>query len=387
MRVALVTSYYPIREQPHRGQSAYQTILRLPDTFAIEVFVPLQRYPGWLPPKNFPYVRADLSYQPAGPRTHYFEFPTLPVLGRPWNAGLITRHLLPRLRRFRPDIILNYYAHPDGMAAWHCSRELRVPVVLGVLGSDLNRIPDRIVHHQVRRTLSQADFLIAVSDNLRRRAVELGMEDGRTRTILNGCDTACFHRRDRGAMRRRLGLPAEAQLVLFVGWLNHSKGVHELLDAFLALAARHPRLHLACIGAGPLEPAIKQRASGASLAGRLFLPGVQPSSAVAEWLGAADLFCLPSHMEGCPNVIVEALASGRPVVATHVGGIPELVNDPIKGILIPPCDSAALAQALEQALSRPWDEARIETLSARDWSAPARETADFLQFALRKGPR
>jgi glycosyltransferase involved in cell wall biosynthesis len=304
------------------------------------------------------------------------------LAGRPWNAVSIARRALPRLAHFRPDVILNYNIHPDGLAACRCAQRLGVPVVLGALGSDLNRIPGRFMLRAVRRTLSQADFLLAVSDHLRRRAVALGMREERTRTVLNGCDTSCFRLRLRADARRALHLPADAQIVLFVGWLNKTKGVRELLEAFIALAVRHPRLYLACIGAGPLGAILEQQARAAGLAGRLLLPGVLPSALVAEWLGAANVFCLPSYMEGCPNAVVEALASGRPVVATNVGGIPELINDTAKGILISPGSTSALVQALEDAITRNWDEAAIARNSARDWSAPARETADLLQQAV-----
>ena len=88
---------------------------------------------------------------------------------------------------------------------------------------------------------------------------------------------------------------------------------------------------------------------------------------------AADVFCLPSYSEGCPNVVVEALACGRPVVATKVGGIPELVRDGC-GILIAPRDAAELRGALDQALSARWDREEIARTSARSWASVAAET-------------
>jgi glycosyltransferase involved in cell wall biosynthesis len=88
---------------------------------------------------------------------------------------------------------------------------------------------------------------------------------------------------------------------------------------------------------------------------------------------AADIFCLPSYTEGCPNVVVEALACGRPIVATKVGGIPELVR-PASGILVPPRDSAALREALQLALSKPWDSVEIARTSTRSWETVSAET-------------
>jgi glycosyltransferase involved in cell wall biosynthesis len=95
------------------------------------------------------------------------------------------------------------------------------------------------------------------------------------------------------------------------------------------------------------------RAGG--LAERTRFTGTVPYEAVPAWLDAADLMVLPSFNEGMPLSVLEALASGRPVVASRVGGTPELVSDPRYGLLVPPGDAPALATALEEALARPWD--------------------------------
>jgi glycosyltransferase involved in cell wall biosynthesis len=102
---------------------------------------------------------------------------------------------------------------------------------------------------------------------------------------------------------------------------------------------------------------------------------------VASWLAAANIFCLPSYAEGCPNAVIEALACGRPVVATNVGGIPELV-DSESGILVAPQDSQALADAFHQALSRRWDEPAISQRAQRGWDQVAEETRQICMECL-----
>lgn len=382
MRLAVVTSYFPSKGQASRGQSAYQTLLRMRDRCEIRVFAPQQDYPEWFQPRNFPYVRADLNYQPEGLPVTYFEYPAVPGFSRPFNGPLLKRLLQPRLAEFRPEIILNYWLYPDGYAAAECGRRLQIPVVLGCIGSDLNRIPDRVTAWYTRRALSRATCLLTVSDHLRTQGMRLGMPAERTRTVHNGCDTTLFRLRDRSAERLALGLPQDAFLVVFAGWLSETKGVRELMAAFVGLAPRHPTLHLACIGSGPLQQEL-----AAGLSGRLHLPGQLSSAQVAAWLGAANLFCLPSYMEGCPNVVVEALASGRPVLSTRVGGIPELVDDPRKGLLVEPRNEMALRDALEQSVTRAWDEPWIAAAGRRDWKNAADETLDVCQMALRLGPR
>ncbi len=102
---------------------------------------------------------------------------------------------------------------------------------------------------------------------------------------------------------------------------------------------------------------------------------------MARWVAASNLFCLPSHAEGLPNAVIEALASGRPVVASRVGGIPELVDSEC-GILVPPQNPSALADALSEALARPWDELAISSKFRRGWDQVAIETERILIEAL-----
>jgi glycosyltransferase involved in cell wall biosynthesis len=146
-----------------------------------------------------------------------------------------------------------------------------------------------------------------------------------------------------------------------------------LLEAFVELAKLRPRLRLAIVGQGPLKETLARRAAAAGVEGRVMLPGRCDAAGIAQWMRAADVFCLPSYSEGCPNVVVEALACGRPIVGTKVGGIPELVKDGC-GLLVPPRDVAALRGALDTALSRPWDSVEIARTSTRSWETVAAET-------------
>jgi glycosyltransferase involved in cell wall biosynthesis len=153
------------------------------------------------------------------------------------------------------------------------------------------------------------------------------------------------------------------------------------VDAVNSLGISHPSLHLFCIGEGAFQAELEARAMDAGHADRIRFLGWRSSMEVASWLTAANVFCLPSYAEGCPNSVIEALACGRPVVATNVGGIPELVNSE-SGILVPPQDSEALAEALDQALSRRWDEAGISQRSQRGWDQVAEETFEICMECL-----
>jgi glycosyltransferase involved in cell wall biosynthesis len=150
------------------------------------------------------------------------------------------------------------------------------------------------------------------------------------------------------------------------------KGLRELVDAAASLHPQRPGMQVYLVGEGPDKPKIESAIQARNAAG--YIHALQGCAAddVAIWMAAADLVTLPSYMEGCPNVVLEALACGRPVVATNVGGIPEIMNSEC-GRLVPPRDPAALALALAAVLDTTWDAAAISAQGSRSWSAVAAE--------------
>ncbi len=385
-KIAVVTPYFPTSAHSYRGHSAFHTVSHLTRRVDLEVICPLTAYVGgrWLWPRN--YDRPDLSYRPPGIPTSYFEYPAVPLLSRPLNGWICERRLLPYLQRAKPDIILNYWLYPEGLAAIQAGHALGIPTVVGSIGSDLRRIPDPISRRLVRRTLALADGVITVSEDLRRHAIAMGADPAKVMRILNGCDTSVFHPGERQAARAITGAAADTPMVLYVGSLLQSKGLSELIEAFVSLSTLHPGTRLVLIGEGPYRETFIRKATSAGVQGHVMMLGRQTSEAVSDWMRAADVFCLPSHSEGCPNVIVEALACGCPVVATDVGGIPELVNEKC-GILVPPHQPEALGAALRSACSRSWDSDGIAATFRRGWKEVADETYDFCRTIVERSRR
>jgi glycosyltransferase involved in cell wall biosynthesis len=135
------------------------------------------------------------------------------------------------------------------------------------------------------------------------------------------------------------------------------------------------------VGEGPDRTLIQSVIEANNAAGFVHaLPGCSFDE-VATWMAAADVVTLPSYMEGCPNVILEALACGRPVVATNVGGIPEIMNDEC-GQLVPPGDPGALAKALESVLNRTWDSVAISAQWGRSWDAKSAELLEIFESLI-----
>lgn len=377
MRVAVVTQYFPTSQQVWAGHSAYQTLRPLARMCDLQVFYPEARYLAGVAPAGTRREPLDPDWQPEGVPVTYIPYPTLPVVGRPMNGFTIARRLKRLVRDFHPDVILNYVVYPDGLAATSIAHALGVPSVLTAIGSDLNRIPGRLVTSLTRRALRDATVVTTVSRDLAGTAVRLGADPGRTIPILNGCDTAVFHpgtpdAEARASARARLGVPSSTEAILYVGRLDLRKGLIELVEAMAALKPSRPNAHCYLVGDGPDRAAILEAVTRTGTADCVTLIPPCPTTGVARWMSAANVVTLPSYKEGCPNVVIEALASGRPVVATRVGGIPELMDETC-GALIPAKDPAALASALDNTLRRAWDANAISARHSRSWQDVAQD--------------
>jgi glycosyltransferase involved in cell wall biosynthesis len=279
----------------------------------------------------------------------YPAIPGVPSL----NAGLMFATLLPRLlrERRRYDVILASYVYPDGCAGVLLGRALGIPVVVKAHGSDLNRVPrDPPARLQIQKLLPKASRVVVVSKKLGEVAGGLGVSDSKIRVVYNGVDRQRFRPMDRAEARRKLSLPTDGELVVYVGTLAEHKGVLDLLEASAILREKRPEARVAFIGEGELAGRLRTAAEHAA-AGQLLVVGRVSHDEVATWIAASDLLTLPSWNEGLPNVIREAHASGRPVVATRVGGIPETVASDVLGQLVPSKAPLLLAEAILAELS------------------------------------
>lgn len=385
MRVAVITRYFPTSHEPWAGHSAYQTLRFLAKRCELKVFYPESRYPPLLTPKSRAGRQIDFEHRPAGVDVEYIAYPALPAISRPFNGWSAARSILDRVCAWQPEIILNYIVYPDGDAALRVARKLRIPFVVTAIGSDLNVIPP-LCEGLTRRVLREADYTVTVSGDLLRTARSLGAPAERSGAILNGCDTGIFHPGDRARARLALGIPDDTQAVVYVGRLDLAKGLAELVTAVSGLRERQPRLHCYIVGDGPARQPLAEAIAAQKATDQISLKPSCSTEEVANWMTAADVITLPSYREGCPNVVIEALASGRPVVATRVGGIPELMDD-TSGRLVPAKDADALASALDQVLDQPWSPEAIASRHSRSWSDVSDDVETILRSTLERSTK
>jgi glycosyltransferase involved in cell wall biosynthesis len=267
------------------------------------------------------------------------------------------------------------------------ARRLGIPAFVKVHGTDINSMARRgWQRRQIGWALRHAAGVIAVSRPLAEAVGRLGARQADTLVLRNGLDTQLFLPRDRTVSRRRLQLPAERRSVLFVGNLKRTKGVMDLATAYSRVCAHHADVDLEYVGAGPAREELQQWITRNRLGDRVRLHGACAHEDVTHWLGACDLLCLPSHAEGMPNVVVEALASGRPVVATDVGGIAELMTAS-NGRLVAVADPPGLERALRECLDIRWNAEQIASgVDAMNWAQNASRLSDFLRDRCPRPP-
>lgn len=284
-------------------------------------------YPLWFYPPKF----AHASYH------HWMRLTVIPAIKR-------------TTARWRPEMVLGYWAHPDGSVALRAARMLGVPGVLLVGGSDVQLlIAEPARRAIILETLQQADRVLTVGAPLAARVAALGVSPERIGSFQRGVDSARFFPAPPAEARTRLGLPLDRHIVLWVGRMVPVKGLDVLADALPRVTTSGAPPLLVLIGDGEERAMLAQRLHAAGIDVRFVGTVAQPD--LPDWYRAADLMVLPSRSEGVPNVLLEALACGTPFVASDVGAVAELL-EPASAI-VPPGDAAALATAISHSLQAP----------------------------------
>ena len=277
------------------------------------------------------------------------------------------RHQIRRIRPIRPiphhpfDLVHAHWIVPNGIvAAAACGGvPLGIPLVIGLHGSDVFLAEKPGVRAFARWALSRSALLTGCSPELVDRVCALGFPAERSRVIPYGVDVAAFcpDPARRSLWRERLGIPADAPLLLGVGRMATKKGFQGLIEILPALLGEYPELRVVLAGGGDLLETFREAARPWS--DRVFLPGSVLRDTLPDLYRAADVFVLPAvhdgqgNVDGLPNVILEAMASGLPVVASGISGIPLAVEDGRTGRLIPERDGPALLGALRALLADP----------------------------------
>jgi teichuronic acid biosynthesis glycosyltransferase TuaC len=388
MKLLFFSNLFPDASEPYRGLDNAVVLHHLARRCQIRVVSPRPTLPllRWRPRAPRP---IDQKFLPIFLPTYY-----LPKVGSRINHWLmdwsVRRTLLQALREFKFDAILSAWAYPDTCAIAQIARATGIPFAAITQGTDVHTYLEHPVRKRlIRQALNQASAVIARSADLSHRLQLAGIDPDRLHTIYNGVDPESFHPGDQQLARKGTGLPEDAEIVLFVGNFYPVKDPQLTLKAFAAFAATassRPRL-LVLVGGGPMEHQILRQARDLGIENKVRLAGRQTATAVGNYMRAADCLLLTSHNEGLPNVVLEAISCGLPVVATRVGGIPEVIHSPGRGSCVEGRDPAKLAAAIAAAVDRTGQD-RQATLGPApfDWEQTAESYWRLVSRAARSQP-
>ena len=273
------------------------------------------------------------------------------ALRTPAKYGGLTRRALPLAHK--ADVVYAHFLFPTGAVARLCRAAGGAPFVVTAHGRDVRNLEHAVVRRGTATALSGAAGVIAVSRYLAGRLRETGLRLPPMHVVNMGVDLRRFLPGDRQAARARLRLSAHGPLVLAAGGLTERKNPLTLLQAFARLRSARPEARLALVGDGPLAGAVDAGVERLGLGGAVVRTGAIPHDQVSDWMAASDALALVSRVEPLGIVALEALASGRPVVATRVGGAAEVVPAGSAGAIVDPADPLDIAAGLEAVLATP----------------------------------
>jgi teichuronic acid biosynthesis glycosyltransferase TuaC len=289
------------------------------------------------------------------------------------------------IRRERFDAIVGFFAYPFGFANACLGRMFNIPVFVSCRGSDINYLTrQRLRRRAIAWSLRNSTGVFCVSEDLRGKVIALGVAADKVTVIPNGIEPERFRRTDKARAREDLGLDAKARLLICVSRLDPEKGIDVLIDAFSYIKEKDVQLIIA--GWGTEEENLKSQVERLGLRDRIHFAGNIPHHELPRWLNAGDLFVISSRNEGYPNALVEAMACGLPIVASRVGGVPEIVTSPDIGLLTEAENPQATANAITRALSMEWDRDMLSRVAhRRSWDNVAGDMVARIAEAVRAG--
>ncbi|MEO8976172.1 MAG: glycosyltransferase [Casimicrobiaceae bacterium] len=352
LRLLTLTTLFPNLAQPRHGIFVANRLRRICDTGRISstVVAAIPWFPGAYrhAARTLP-VESSCGFEVFHPR-----YVQIPAVGMRIQPDSLAKAILGELRRRQLgadafDVVDAHYFYPDGVAAARVAEVLRLPLVISARGSDINLIGDvSFARRRMVQAANRAQALVAVSGALAKKMTALGMPAERVRVLRNGVDTEVFAPSSKLEARRRLRLEERGPLMLGVGNLVPEKGFEVLIHALSML----PAARLLIVGQGTLAGTLRALAESVA-PGRVEWRDNMSQSELRFAYVAADVLALPSLREGWPNVVLESIACGTPVVAAAVGGVPEILgNDDAPGAVVAQRAASTWAAALESMMRR-----------------------------------
>lgn len=352
MRILSFTTLYPSIARPVHGIFVENRLRHLRNDIGVDlkVVAPIPYFPFRSDrfAKYAPMAETPRFEQRDGIDVYHPRFLTIPKVGMTVAPGLLylgarkcIRELIASGYDF--DVLDAHYFYPDGVAAVLLAREFDKPLTITARGTDLNLIPSyRLPRKQIQWAARRADHLITVCQALKDVLVDLGVSEPKTTVLRNGVDLDGFHPAERTQCRAKFDL--KGFTLLSAGHLVERKGHHLIIEALNTL----PDVNLIIAGDGEMRQALKGLAARNGVEDRVIFLGAVPHDELYRVYSAVDALVLASDREGWPNVLLEAMACGTPVIATNVWGAGEIVQSPVAGLLVDERSPQALSNAIKR---------------------------------------
>ena len=283
---------------------------------------------------------------------------------------------------FNFTLIDSHYAYPDGYASVLSGKSLGVPVTITVRGTDINLFPTfPRIRNKIIYALTHANKIISVSQALKDKIIDMGIPESKIDVIRNGVDTSVFYPIQN--VRDELNLPKNRKIILSIGNIYETKGFQLLIKSLDIIRNRQEPPLLVIIGEGPYKNVLVDLITTLSLNNDVLFAGLKPHKTLFQWYNACDVFCLASFREGIPNVIFESFACGKPVVATGVGGIPEVVTND-NGLIVPELSAEKIASAIVKSINTRWNHKKIvDHAKIFNWDFTTKKLFSLFQSVIR----
>jgi len=381
--ILFISNLFPNPLNPNMASFNRQQIVALSHYFDIDVVAPVP-WQTKVKKKKIPSkseVNSIVSYHP----TYFYTPGTLRELYGYFFYWSIHSCVKKLFKKKDYHAIYGSWLYPDGWACAKLAKELGVPLFLKVHGTDVNQLqPGSAVTHKSLEAVAQSKAVFCVSQALKKRLIELGADADKLHVVYNGIDKSIFYPTSQIESRKTLGCSLREYILLYVGNLKQTKGLGELAVAFKQVLECHQfnDARLMIVGHGAYESTLKSKLNNMGIMDRVEFLGSLPLEMIAKLMNAVDLLCLPSYMEGVPNVVLEAIACGTPVVATSVGGIPELQQYNVQMSLVPPQEIDALTGAIISRLSCTNEIFNLSARNVDSWQDNATKVARFIEGTI-----
>ena len=382
LNIVIVSTLYPNTADPARGVFTAQMVKKLKNLCNVIVISPLP----WFPKNSFLnsinlFKKWNIFSKVSddtidGVQVYYPRYIVIPGILSYSHSFFMSVPLFFCIRRLNKqrkiDLINTHWVFPDGVASTIISKILKIPNILVALGCDITHFPALSFRKkQITWALKNSASLMAVSEDLGQRMIKLGAGPSKIKLAPDGVDFGKFHVVDRILCREKLGLPQDKKIILQVASLDEVKGGKYLIRAVSLLKESEKNVCVYFVGDGHLKHLLIKQSKELGVEKIISFVGRIPHDEIPLWMNSADTFCLSSIREGRPNVLLESIACGVPVVATAVGGVPEIIN-PDNGYLAESTNAQDIADKLYKVLNREWIRESISsTVSHLTWETAA----------------